>query len=89
MNVKELEKIVLEKLDQGLLDGIVGNDFVTGDYAKAVSYTHLDVYKRQHRVLLRWLSRLRLVSLHLLWEFWDSRLRYVRRWQLWRLVQVQ
>ena len=34
MNVKELEKIVLEKLDQGLLDGIVGNDFVTGDYAK-------------------------------------------------------
>lgn len=30
----ELEKIVLEKLKKGLLDGIVGDDFVTGDYAK-------------------------------------------------------
>lgn len=34
MGKKELEKIVLEKLDKGLLDGVVGNDFVTGDYAK-------------------------------------------------------
>lgn len=34
MKVDELEKIVLEKLNKGLLDGIVGNDFVTGDYAK-------------------------------------------------------
>lgn len=30
----ELEKIVIEKLNKGLLDGIVGDDFVTGDYAK-------------------------------------------------------
>ncbi|AWK52780.1 hypothetical protein DIC82_18050 [Clostridium beijerinckii] len=30
----ELKKIVLEKLNKGLLDGIVGDDFVTGDYAK-------------------------------------------------------
>ena len=30
----ELEKIVLEKLNKGLLDGLVGDDFVTGDYAK-------------------------------------------------------
>ena len=30
----ELEKIVLEKLNKGLLNGIVGDDFVTGDYAK-------------------------------------------------------
>ncbi|MVB09541.1 hypothetical protein CAFE_01970 [Caprobacter fermentans] len=34
MKADELEKIVLEKLNKGLLDGIVGNDFVTGDYAK-------------------------------------------------------
>lgn len=34
MKVDELEKIVLEKLNKGFLDGIVGNDFVTGDYAK-------------------------------------------------------
>lgn len=34
MNVDELEKTILEKLNKGLLDGIVGNDFVTGDYAK-------------------------------------------------------
>jgi len=30
----ELEQIVLEKLNKGLLDGLVGDDFVTGDYAK-------------------------------------------------------
>ncbi|MEG2379968.1 MAG: hypothetical protein RSB77_07110 [Bacilli bacterium] len=30
----ELEKIVLEKLSKGLLDGPVGDDFITGDYAK-------------------------------------------------------
>lgn len=30
----ELEKIILEKLNKGLLDGLVGDDFVTGDYAK-------------------------------------------------------
>lgn len=29
MNVDELEKTILEKLNKGLLDGIVGNDFVT------------------------------------------------------------
>jgi hypothetical protein len=34
MNANELEKIVLEKLNNGSLDGLVGNDFVTGDYAK-------------------------------------------------------
>lgn len=34
MNVEELEKIVLEKLNKGLLDGVIGDDFVTGDYAK-------------------------------------------------------
>lgn len=34
MKIDELEKIVLEKLNKGLLDGIVGNDFVTGDHAK-------------------------------------------------------
>lgn len=33
MNVKELEKIVLKKLKDGVLDGIVGNDFNVGDYA--------------------------------------------------------
>lgn len=31
----ELEKIVFEKLNKGLLDGIVGDDFVTGHYEKA------------------------------------------------------
>jgi len=34
MEVEKLEKIVLEKLNKGLLDGTVGNNFVTGDYAK-------------------------------------------------------
>lgn len=34
MKVDELEKIVLEKLNKGLLDGMVGDDFVTGDHAK-------------------------------------------------------
>ena len=34
MKVDELEKIILEKLSKGLLNGIVGNDFVTGDHAK-------------------------------------------------------
>ena len=34
MNVDELEKIVLEKLNKGLLDGVIGDDFITGDYAK-------------------------------------------------------
>lgn len=34
MNVDELEKIILEKLDRGLLDCVVGNDFATGDHAK-------------------------------------------------------
>lgn len=33
MNIKELEKIVLKKLEDGILDGIVGNDFNVGDYA--------------------------------------------------------
>lgn len=30
----KLEEIVLEKLNKGLLDGVVGDDFVAGDYAK-------------------------------------------------------
>lgn len=34
MKVDELEKIILDKLDKGLLDGVVGDDFETGDYAK-------------------------------------------------------
>lgn len=34
MNENELEKIVLEKLNKGLLDGVIGNDFETGNYAK-------------------------------------------------------
>ncbi|WP_368254722.1 hypothetical protein [Clostridium paraputrificum] len=39
MNVNKLEKIVLEKLNKGFLDGIVGNDLVTGDYAKVTIRT--------------------------------------------------
>ena len=31
---KELEKIILEKLGSGMLDGVVDDDFVTGTYAK-------------------------------------------------------
>lgn len=34
MESKKLEAIILKKLKDGLLDGIVGDDFVTGDYAK-------------------------------------------------------
>ena len=34
MDIKELEKTVLEKLEKGLLDGVVGYDFETGNYAK-------------------------------------------------------
>ena len=34
MDVTKIEKIVLEKLSKGLLDGVVGNDFIAGDYAK-------------------------------------------------------
>lgn len=34
MKIDELEKIILEKLNKGLLDGIVGDDFETGDYKK-------------------------------------------------------
>lgn len=34
MKVDELEKIILEKMNKGLLDGVVGNDFATGSYAK-------------------------------------------------------
>lgn len=34
MKADDLEKIVLEKLNKGLLDGVVGNDFTTGNYAK-------------------------------------------------------
>lgn len=37
MNVDELEKIIIEKLNKGLLDGIIGNDFVTGDYSKVTT----------------------------------------------------
>jgi hypothetical protein len=34
MKEDKLEKIVLEKLSKGLLDGVVGGDFETGNYAK-------------------------------------------------------
>lgn len=34
MEVKKLENVILEKLHKGLLDGVVGNDFVTGGRAK-------------------------------------------------------
>ena len=34
MDIKKLEITILEKLDNGLLDGVVGDDFVTGDYSK-------------------------------------------------------
>ena len=34
MNIEQLEAILIKKLDSGLLDGIVGSDFVTGDHAK-------------------------------------------------------
>lgn len=34
MKIDELEKIILEKLNKGLLDGIVGNDFETGDFKR-------------------------------------------------------
>ena len=33
MKFTELEKVVLEKLEKGLLDGVVGNDYHTGGYA--------------------------------------------------------
>ncbi|MCI8537062.1 MAG: hypothetical protein HFF18_00140 [Oscillospiraceae bacterium] len=36
MDEKDLEEIVLEKLERGLLDGPVGDDFVTGDYSKVI-----------------------------------------------------
>lgn len=34
MEIAKLEKVILEKLSKGLLDGMVGNEFVTGDHAK-------------------------------------------------------
>lgn len=34
MNQKQMEKEILKKLSKGLLDGPVGDDFVTGGYAK-------------------------------------------------------
>ena len=33
MKFAELEKLVLEKLDKGMLDGVVGKDYNTGGYA--------------------------------------------------------
>lgn len=34
MDIEVLEKTVLNKLNNGLLDGVVGDDFITGDHAK-------------------------------------------------------
>nr|WP_024835457.1 hypothetical protein [Clostridium sp. 12(A)] len=34
MEIAELEKVILEKLSKGLLDGMIGNEFITGDHAK-------------------------------------------------------
>ena len=34
MTEQQLEKVILEKLAKGLLDGVVGNDWETGGYAK-------------------------------------------------------
>lgn len=33
MNFADLEKLVLKKLEKGLLDGVVGKDYHTGGYA--------------------------------------------------------
>lgn len=34
MEIAELEKVILEKLSKGLLDGMIGNEFITGDHTK-------------------------------------------------------
>lgn len=34
MDINELEKTILVKLSSGVLDGVVGDDFVTGNHAK-------------------------------------------------------
>lgn len=34
MEEKRLENVILEKLQKGLLDGVIGNDFVTGGRGK-------------------------------------------------------
>ncbi len=36
MKFAELEKVILEKLDNGLLDGVVGKDSPMGDYATVI-----------------------------------------------------
>lgn len=36
MKIEELEKIILERLNKGLLDGIVGKDFSTGGYSEVI-----------------------------------------------------
>ena len=40
VDIKVLEKTVLSKLSSGLLDGVVGDDLVTGDHAK-VTIRHI------------------------------------------------
>lgn len=39
MDQKQMEKVILKKLSKGLLDGPVGDDFVTGEYATAGAIT--------------------------------------------------
>ena len=34
MDINELERTVLDKLSSGVLDGVVGDDFITGNHAK-------------------------------------------------------
>lgn len=34
LSVSEMEKAILDKLSKGLLDGVVGDDFIVGDHAK-------------------------------------------------------
>ena len=34
LSVSEMEENILDKLSKGLLDGVVGDDFITGDHAK-------------------------------------------------------
>ncbi|MBQ9265162.1 MAG: hypothetical protein IJ189_13270 [Clostridia bacterium] len=39
MDLTDLEKTILEKLSSGQLDGVVGNDLITGDHAKVTIRT--------------------------------------------------
>lgn len=34
MDINELERTILAKLSSGVLDGVVGDDFITGNHAK-------------------------------------------------------